>query len=285
MYEQDVRRMTAALGLKRRIVGVRFLYTWAEYEDSPLPEYGASTRFCYMVKQAGEGKRFKAQEKNFTCGRSREALGIDPPQATTASGELYYSCGIYESRAVAKQVEDAAVSIPQRIWGVEMGPLEEMETADVVIMIMDAFQTMRIVQGYAYHYGVMRNIGMVGNQGVCADLGARPFVMNDINLSVLCAGTRQNCQWGRDELGVGLPIQMFPLLANGVVQTLNGIEYPPAKEEILSRLSDPMELGVKIDPTIHYGKSASLWAKQRREDQARYEAHMAQEGNGHADAD
>lgn len=275
MYNEDVRRMALALGLERRIVGVRFLYTWAEYQDSTLPEYGASTRFCYMVMRAGQGQCFKAQEKNFACGRSREALGIDPPQSTTASGELYYSCGIYESRAVAKEVEDAAVSIPQRLYGVEMGPLDELEAADVVILMADAFQTMRVVQGYAYHYGVLRNLGMVGNQGVCADLAARPFVKNDLNFSVLCAGTRQNCHWGRGELGVGMPAQMFPPVANGVIQTLNGIEYPQAKQEILERLSDPMELGVKIDPAVHYGKSASQWVKQRQEDQKRYEAHLA----------
>ena len=68
MYNEDVRRMALALGLERRIVGVRFLYTWAEYQDSTLPEYGASTRFCYMVMRAGQGQCFKAQEKNFACG-------------------------------------------------------------------------------------------------------------------------------------------------------------------------------------------------------------------------
>ena len=274
MFERDVRRMTLALGLERQIVGVRFLYSWAEFQDSPLPVYGHSTRFCYMVMKAGMGEKFKAEKRNFACGRSREALGIDPPQGTTKSGELYYSCGIYESRAVAKQVEDEAVSIPQSIYGIEIGPLHELETADVVIFIADAFQMMRIVQGYCYHFGTMKNLGMVGNQGVCADLGARPFVTNDFNFSILCAGTRQTCHWKRSELGGGVPIQMFPQLVEGVVQTINGIEYPAAKEEILERLSDPMELGVKIDASIHYGKSAAQWAKQREADELRYQEYL-----------
>ncbi len=277
MYRQEVQNITAALGLERQVVGLKFLYTWAEYQDSSLEEYQSRTSFCYMMLQASKGSCFKAREYHFTCGRAREALGLSPSKPTTVSGELYYSCGIYESRAVAKQVQDEVLSIPQHIYGVEMGPLEELEDADLVMMITDAFQMMRLVQGYAYVYGPPRNICMVGNQGVCADLAARPYCKNDLNLSVLCAGTRQVCQWGRGELGLGLPINQFVPVANGVIQTLNGIEYPDAKEKILSRLSTPDQLGIVIDKQVHYGKNSELWVKQRQKDQERLDAWNAEQ--------
>ena len=280
MLAKEVRHFTAALDLQRRVVGLKFLYTWAEYQDSSLQEYGDRTSLCYMMLKASQGQCFKAREYHFTCGRSREALGLVPPKSTTISGELYFSCGIYESRAVAKQVQDEVLSIPQSIYGVEMGPLEELQDADVVMMVVDAFQAMRIVQGYAYCYGAPKNICMVGNQGVCADLAARPYVKNDINLSVLCAGTRRACKWDRGELGIGLPINRFAPVVDGVIQTLNGIEYPTPKDEILQRLESPDELGIVIDKQVHYGKNSELWAKKRQEDQERYEAWQKEQNKG-----
>ncbi len=277
MYQQQVYQFSTALGLERQVVGLKFLYTWAEYQDSSLEEYQGRTSFCYMTLQASKGACFKAREYHCTCGRAREALGLTPPKPTTDSGEIYFSCGIYQSRAVAKQVQDEVLRIPQQIYGIEMGPLEQLQDADLVMMVLDAFQAMRVVQGYAYCYGPPRNLCTVGNQGICADLAARPYVKNDLNLSVLCAGTRRACRWSRGELGLGLPINRFLPVADGVIQTLNGIEYPDAKEEILHRLSSPDALGIAIDQGVHYGKNSELWTKKRQEDQERYEAWQVQQ--------
>ena len=95
---------------------------------------------------------------------------------------------------------------------------------------------------------------MAGNQGVCADLTAGPFEKNDLNFSVLCAGTRRMCAWGDDEIGVGLPIQQFEPLTEGIIQTMNYIDYPNQKDAIRARLVSPDELGVTVDDNLHYGK-------------------------------
>ena len=68
------------------------------------------------------------------------------------------------------------------------------------------------------------------------NLTAGPFEKNDMNFSVLCAGTRKMCSWGDDEIGVGLPIQQFEPLTDGIIQTMNYIDYPKQKEEIRSSL-------------------------------------------------
>ena len=52
------------------------------------------------------------------------------------------------------------------------------------------FNVMRIVQGYAYHYGMLKNVNMIGNQAICLECTARPYVLKDMNVSVLCIGTR-----------------------------------------------------------------------------------------------
>lgn len=261
MKNNDVKRMTKALGLRREIVGVRFLYFKHEYDNLELEEYGRKTSYCMMVKHAMDGNHFKAKLKHFACRCAIEALGLDDEMECVESGQRYYSLNLYESRAVAKDVTKDISRIKQKIQGIEIGPLNQLEDADVVMFMVNAYQLMRVVQGYTYKWGIPKNLHMAGNQGVCADLTAGPFEDNDMNFSILCAGTRKMCAWGDDELGVGLPIQQFAPLTEGVIQTMNYIDYPNHKDEISKRLYDPMELGVAVDKKLHYGKLGAPYVR------------------------
>lgn len=65
MKNRDVNRMTKALGLRRKIIGVRFLYFKQEYDKLAVEEYGRKTSYCMMVKHAMEDNCFKAKLENF----------------------------------------------------------------------------------------------------------------------------------------------------------------------------------------------------------------------------
>ena len=254
MKNRDVNRMNKALGLKRCIVGVKFLYFEHEYHNLEINEYGRKTSSCMMVKHAMDGNHFKANLGHFACRCAIEALGLADEMEGVESGQRYYSLNLYESRAVAKDVTRDISRIKQKIYGIEIGPLDELEDADVVMLMVNAYQLMRVVQGYTYKWGIPKHLYMAGNQGVCADLTAGPFEKNDLNFSVLCAGTRRMCAWGDDEIGVGLPIQQFEPLTEGIIQTMNYIDYPNQKDAIRARLVSPDELGVTVDDNLHYGK-------------------------------
>lgn len=254
MKNRDVNRMIKALGLKRCVVGVRFLYFEHEYKALEIEEYGKRTSYCMMVKHAMDGNHFKANLDNFACRCAIEALGLDEEMSCVESGERYYSLNLYESRAVAKNVTQDISRIKQKIYGIEIGPLEQLQEADVAMLMVNAYQLMRVVQGYTYKWGIPKKLYMAGNQGVCADLTAGPFEKNDMNFSVLCAGTRKMCNWGDDEMGVGMPIQQFAPLTEGIIQTMNYIDYPVQKKQIRERLTEPEELGVLVDDNLHYGK-------------------------------
>ena len=60
--------------------------------------------------------------------------------------------------------------------------------------------------------------------------GSNSNLLNDLNFSVLCAGTRKMCGWQDDELGVGVPIQKLTPLVEGIIETLNYIEYQREKK-------------------------------------------------------
>lgn len=254
MKNVDVNRISKALRLKRCIIGVRFLYFQHEYDHLDILEYGRKTSYCMMAKHAMDGKHFKAKLEHFACRCAIEALGLEEEMEGVVSGQRYYSLNLYESRAVAKDVTRDISRIKQKISGIEIGPLEELEDADVVMFMTNAYQLMRVVQGYTYKWGIPKKLYMAGNQGVCADLTAGPFEKNDLNFSVLCAGTRKMCSWGDDEIGVGLPIQKFSPLTEGIIQTMNYIDYPAQKNEIRASLTEENELGVIVDDNLHYGK-------------------------------
>lgn len=252
--KENVNKLGKMLGLSREIIGVRFLYSFKEYQEIEIEEYGKRTSYCMMVKNAMSGKHFKANADNFGCRCAAEALGVAEEMPCVESGERYYGIKLYESRAVAKAVTKEISRIKQSIYGIEIGPLKEVTEADVAVFMVNAYQLMRVVEAYSYKFGIPKQIHMAGNQGVCADLTAAPFEQNDLNFSVLCAGTRKVCQWRDDEMGVGVPIQQFEPLVDGMLHTLNYIEYPDRKDEIRKRLDTPDELGITIDDSLHYGK-------------------------------
>ena len=269
MKNKDVNRITKALGLQRNVVGVRFLYFKHEYDNLKVAEYGRKTSYCMMVRHAMDGNRFKAYLGNFACRCAIEALGLDEEMECVESGQRYYSLKLYESRAIAKAVTKDISRIKQKIYGIQLGPLEQLEDADVVIFMLNAYQLMRVVQGYTYKWGVPKGLHMAGNQGVCADLTAGPFEDNNMNFSILCAGTRKMCSWGDDEIGVGLPIQQFEPLTEGIIQTMNYIDYPEHKDMISQRLEDHMELGVAVDKSLHYGKLGKPYVRPAMYEQLR----------------
>lgn len=264
MNNYEVNRFKKALRLKRNVIGVRFLYFPSDFEKCKAPQSPYKVSYCKLTKIAIDGNHFKANESNIACRCAVEAIGLDRKMEGVNSGQRYYSLNLYESRSVAKIVTDTIENIDQSIVGIEMGPLEEMEAADLVIFMCTPCQLMRVVQGYSYKWGIPKNISMAGNQGMCADLTAAPFVHNDMNFSVLCAGTRKMCGWGEDEMGVGLPIQQFVPLTEGILATMNYIEYPDHKQEIRDSLEDPDELGVSIDDDLHYGKLGGDYVDPKR---------------------
>jgi len=252
MENENVFKLRKALRLERRIVGVHFLAYRQEYDASSFAPMQGKRSFCNMVHLASNGEKIKIHGENFSCQGGAESLGLfDQPEVTT-SGRFFYECGLYSSRALARQVHEGMQHIEHRIYGIEVAPLEEMGKADIVIILGNARQMMRIMQGYSNKFGMARHLSTVGNQAMCSDLVAKPFSNNDINLSLLCAGARRNTQCTEGEMGAGFPIQYMSPLTEGVLITLNLVECNEEKKRILEALEEPMELGMAIEMNMSY---------------------------------
>ena len=75
------------------------------------------------------------------------------------------------------------------------------EEPDVVLVVTNSYNGMRIVQGYTHVFGYNTSFKIAGNQAICSECTAFPFESNDINVSLLCSGTRYKAKWGDEEIG------------------------------------------------------------------------------------
>ncbi|GAA6490675.1 DUF169 domain-containing protein [Candidatus Bariatricus faecipullorum] len=251
MEERKIQQAMKALGLKRQIIGVRFLVFRQDYEASKGEEMEKST-LCQLVLWAGDGKKVKAGMENLSCRNGAYAVGMCSVPEEEKSGRKEFTSGDYESLAVARQICENKQFIPQNIYGIEIAPLEKMGEADIVMMIGTAKDIMRIMQGYVRYYGVAKNVVTVGKCGVCSELISRPFMNNDINVSLLSRCARKNGDYQKGEMGISMPVHMVNSVLTGILETVNLTENNGPKREILERLDYPEELGFSIRMNYDY---------------------------------
>lgn len=246
MYNDLIKECKVVLNLKRQIIGIRFLYIEEEYADCQAEQLAEKMTLCGLAAQAMKGKVVKAKNGCFTCQGGPHLLGMKPIPSFISSGKEYYEFGLYADMAIARQAQNGLCAVNQKIYGIVIGPLEKMESADVVLFLCDAWQAMRVMQGYTYYHGRAKNIGMIGNQGVCSDLVARPYFMNDINISMLCMGTRISTGAEDGELGIGMPAHFFVDVVEGIRHTINVATEERRKKELHERMdSENMEFPIE----------------------------------------
>lgn len=244
-------RVSVALGLQQKVVGVRFIAYKAEFDALDRPN-DKRRSFCWFVKQASLGEAYKASKHDLVCSGGTQSLGMEKASEPVRSGRGGRANGMYEDLAVARQVNESMCNLEQEIYGVEVAPLEDMQDADVVLFICLPRQAMRLIQGYAYHFGMPEHLYTVGNKAVCSDLVSKPITYNDLNISFMCCGARAHTKWDDSIMGVAMPIGRYRMVVDGVLKTINPAEFQPYRTQLLERLSQPDELGIVIEPGTQY---------------------------------
>lgn len=253
MKDKNVRILSSVLKLEREVVGVKFIDCKRNFDKLEINIPDKKGPFCYLVKESMNGKLHKADNDSITCDYGKYALGISKPDEAILEGRSYYHSGLYESNAIAKNIVKSMKYNKCNIHGVVIGPLRLLDDADVVIIASYAETIMRIMQGYAYKFGNPTSLSFFGNQAVCADLVSKPYFNNDINISVMCKGARAYGKFDKGELSVGLPINMFNSLVDGVVKTINPVNTSEEKNDILKSLDKDLKLDIKLDTKWEYG--------------------------------
>lgn len=259
MKQEEVEKLTVALGLTRGIVGVRLLFLKEEYDSYNAEIPTAKCSFCGFVMQAMNGKSVKVTEPIFSCPGAPGLFGMKKEGNYFSSGKHSENTRLYADMAISRKVKSEMGKLDQKIYGMAIAPLNMMEKADIVIFMCDTLQLMHVMQAYTYHRGTAKNISMIGNQGICADLAARPYFNNDLNISVMCAGARIRTKATNAEMGVGLPINLFDDLVDGVVKIINPALTKQEKEQLLERMGDKNIFGFDIELNRFYPNYDQEW--------------------------
>lgn len=249
---EAIAQMNLAFKLDRRIIGVRFLFDADEFRKAEAKALKGRMPYCVMVRNAMAGKSLKAEAKSFGCNGAARALSVIEPDEMTSSGRFYQSLGLYQDLPTSKDVQRNVILCRHKAYGVMTKPLEEYEEEPHVVMVVtNPYNGMRIIQGYTYAFGFNTAYRMSGNQAICSECTSVPFERNDINVSLLCAGTRFKAKWKDDEMAIGFPFNQFLSIVRGVYATLDLTEPNEKKTEIEARFR---EAG-REPPLIQYNKN------------------------------
>lgn len=237
--KQSIIKLSCALQLERRIIGVKFMFTKEAYENAAAVQVKNKLNYCVMVKLAMSGKALKATGEELVCIAGARAIGLMEIDDYHKTGQNGKRLGLYCDMATSKNARDAMSYCDHKAYGVMVKPLEEFEEEpDIVIAVSNPYNVMRIIQGYSYHYSVHSNYKMSGNQAICSESTAYPYLNNDINVSMLCIGTRHKAGWKDDELAVAFPFNRFEKITDGVINTINIMDSDQKKESIEKKLHE-----------------------------------------------
>lgn len=223
------------LGLSEKIVGIKFLFTEKEFQEAGVDQMSGKTTYCRMVYNAAKGDSMKVNFDNFSCFGAARSLGIVDIDEYYTSGRFFYPRGLYKDMAISREVSNNITRCDHHVYGLQVGALEDFDTQpDVIIVIAKNQQMMRLIQGYTYSFGVCKSLKMMGNQAICSEATATPYVTNDMNLTMLCKGARVNGIGGENEdsLAMGIVYNKFEGLVEGVGMTITAIEHNNVKDRI-----------------------------------------------------
>ncbi len=215
-----VETLKETIDLTREPVGITFLFTKEEYESYPVDEIRSATAYCVMVKDAAvRGRGVKCRLEHHRCDGATTAFALEKIE----SGQEYFSYKLYSSVAVARRMRAAIKSLhkePVSTYGIAIVPIKDcVQTPDVIIIMTNALQSMRLVQGYEYRTGRKPKIDMGAMQGMCSELTVSPYLTGEMNVSVLCPSTRMLCKWDENDMAVAVPFELFETITDGVVAT------------------------------------------------------------------
>ena len=215
MDKKDIaKKLQNLLELDREIVGVRLIWDEEDYNACPAQQILYKLPYCTMVKSASTGARIKARPDNMGCFGATMAFGMMelPPQFY--SGEMYMAFQMYHDVDAAAGVANNIAVLDKCPYGLEISAIDRMDKdPDVVIIPTIPYNVMRIVQGYSCYYGTQTNFKMAGNQAICSEATTTVYKTQDINVTMMCSGTRYISQWSDNELAVGILLGIGALLA------------------------------------------------------------------------
>lgn len=179
--------------LKYPMVGVRFFESQADFDRCTALPPAESASYCRLVKAAMQGGHCKAGPVDINCPFGADALGLLP------QGE-------------GRIRQPGIRQLPAPMAGLEIGPFNEVAAVDVAIVVDTPLTVMEILRAYTAAHGIKQDFCLAGSQAMCSECTATPYLAGDINLSLLCDGSRAFGGWEESDMAVGMPAKMAGII-------------------------------------------------------------------------
>lgn len=237
--KNSVELIESYLDLDRKPVGIKLFFDKAEFENFDVLQKDRKVTYCNSVQLASKGQSMKLTKENQACPNGAMALKMKEIPEPMATGKARYNKHIYKDAETSKSISDNMLFLEKEPAGIAVMPLENYkEVPDIVIIVSSTYNIMRMIQGHGYFNGYTNNLRTVGLQAVCQDLTTYPYNTQDINISLLCPGTRLVANWQPNEIGIGVPFKKWYEVVQGVIETTNPFERDKNKKNIKKRLNE-----------------------------------------------
>jgi len=204
-YEELSTKLKTILGLKGSPVAIKLV---ASRDEIPagVPELKEKVRHCEMVQKARSGDVFYATKEQHACAGGAGALGVAETPEKIRSGEFYFGLGRFKTLESAKKTMEAVPRTNKHFAASVYAPLEKASfKPDVVVIIGNPKQLLKIAQSNIYEKGGRNIAGFSGIQSICADAVAQPYNTGEMNATFGCDGSRKFAKISDEELIVGIP--------------------------------------------------------------------------------
>lgn len=128
--------------------------------------------------------------------------------------------------AIQPAVTKGLFFYPPELDGMDLIP-------DIVILSVRPVELTKIIQAWAYNTGRRVTADMGPLRAVCSDMIARPYLTGEMNVSGYCLGSRIIAGFGADQVGVGMPFDVFETVVQGMEASKTGYPfhlYPGAEK-------------------------------------------------------
>lgn len=208
MYAELANKIKETLGLENSPIAISFSTEASE----GVEQRKGKLRLCQMLdKVRFEGKSFYTTSENHECDGGATHCGLREPSVRLKTGEfLYKDLGLFGSKRAARRfisfnpkIEIGTVTV------VSFSPLEkEKFEPEVVVLICNAKQGMKIAEAFAYESG-KKTMGLTGPP-ICSAVVAAPFLTGEVVHSLGDSGARKFMKIKDGDIFIGIPAELLP---------------------------------------------------------------------------
>jgi uncharacterized protein (DUF169 family) len=207
MYADLSNRMKKMLRLETSPIAISF----STEVPHDVKQMRGKARLCEMLDKVRlEGRSFYTHSKNHECDGGASSCGFRGLSESGKTGEFLVKMGLFGSKRAARRFLNSNPRIEVgTVKVMTFAPLEKATfEPDVVVLVCNAVQGMRIAEAFAYESG-KRTMGLTGPP-ICSAVVAAPFLTGEVVYCLGDTGARKFMKLKDEDIFISIPVELLP---------------------------------------------------------------------------